>query len=630
MFTDIVGYTALGQRDESLSLAVVDAQQKLVRPVIARHEGREVKTIGDAFLVEFSSAIEAVRCAYDVQRSVREFNLALESGKRLHIRVGIHLGEVVEKDGDILGDAVNVASRVQPFAEDGGVCLTQQVYDQVHNKLELPLASIGLKSLKNVNAPLEIYKMVMPWADGKTTSSTELDKKRIAVLPLLNMSADPEDQYFADGMTEELISTLSRLKGLTVIARTSVMRYKGTSLPIGEICRELKAGSALEGSVRKSENRVRITEQLIDARTDGSLWSQTYDRDLKDVFAIQSEIAQQVADSLTVRLLTTEKESLETWPTQSTGAHTLYLKGRFYWNERTRDANGKAVKYFEEATRLDPKFSLAYAGLADCWIVYADYGWRVPREAFLRAKEYALKSIEIDPTLAEPHAVLGVYFGSYEYEWGRSDEEFARAIRLNPSYATTYQWHALILRNRLRFEESYAEITKALELDPLSRAIGVVLGEILMALGRLEEATEQLRLVAASYPDSPFVHRDLCWVYYLGSRTVEAFEEIRKSITLSGGEPIYESDMAALLGLTGRTNEANKLIGELEDRAKSTYVDKARLAVAMFCAGRADEAFSLLEKSDWVQDLNWEPWLKELRKDSRWISVRQGVRLPGS
>ena len=288
------------------------------------------------------------------------------------------------------------------------------------------------------------------------------------------------------------------------------------------------------------------------------------------------------------------------------------------------------MKYFEEATRLDPKFSLAYAGLADCWIVYADYGWRVPREAFLRAKEYALKSIEMDPTLAEPHAVLGVYFGSYEYEWGRSDEEFAQAIRLNPSYATTYQWHALILRNRLRFEESYAEITKALELDPLSRAIGVVLGEILMALGRLEEATEQLRRVAASYPDSPFVHRDLCWVYYLGSRTVEAFEEIRKSITLSGGEPIYESDMAALLGLTGRTNEANKVIGELEDRAKSTYVDKARLAVAMFCAGRADEAFSLLEKSDWVQDLNWEPWLKEFRKDPRWISVRQGVRLPGS
>ena len=255
MFTDIVGYTALGQRDESLSLAVVEAQQKLVRPVIARHEGREVKTIGDAFLVEFSSAIEAVRCAYDIQRSVREFNLALESGKRLHLRVGIHLGEVVEKDGDILGDAVNVASRVQTFAEDGGVCLTQQVYDQVHNKLELPLASIGRKSLKNVNAPLEIYKMVMPWADGKTTPSTQLDKKRIAVLPLLNMSADPEDQYFADGMTEELISTLSRLKGLTVIARTSVMRYKGTSLPIGEICRELKAGL---GARRK---RTKVGEQ---------------------------------------------------------------------------------------------------------------------------------------------------------------------------------------------------------------------------------------------------------------------------------------------------------------------------------------------------------------------------------
>src|SRR5215831_11678663 len=198
MYTDMVGYTALGQKNESLSLALVDEQRKLVRPILSKHNGREVKTMGDAFLVEFPSSLDAVRCAYDIQRAARELNISLPEDRRVHLRVGIHLGDVVESSGDISGDAVNVASRIQPLAEDGGVCLTRQVYDQVRNKFDLQLSSLGSRQLKNVAVPAEVFKMVMPWT-GKESMSAELNRKRIAVLPFSNMSADPNDAYFTDG-----------------------------------------------------------------------------------------------------------------------------------------------------------------------------------------------------------------------------------------------------------------------------------------------------------------------------------------------------------------------------------------------------------------------------------------------
>ena len=232
MFTDMVGYTALGQRNESLSLALVEEQRKLIRPILSRHNGREIKTIGDSFLIDFRNALDAVRCAYDIQRATREFNISLPAEKRIHLRVGVHLGDVVESQGDISGDAVNVASRIEQLAEDGGVCITRQVYDHVLNKFELPLMSLGPKALKNVSALVEVYKMVMPWEEERAASRPILDKRRIAVLPFTNISPDPADEYFADGMTEELISTMSRISGMKVIARTSIMGSRSSTVRI--------------------------------------------------------------------------------------------------------------------------------------------------------------------------------------------------------------------------------------------------------------------------------------------------------------------------------------------------------------------------------------------------------------
>jgi len=327
MFTDMVGYTALGQKNESLSLSLAGEQRKLLRPIFKRHGGREVKTMGDAFLVEFPSALEAARCALDIQRATREFNISLPEEKRVHLRVGVHVGDVVESQGDISGDAVNVASRIESLAKAGGVCLTRQVYDHIHNKFELPLTSLGEKQLKSVSIPVEVYKMVMPWEGDMKQEEKSLDRRRVAVLPFKNMSPDPNDEYFADGMTEELITTLSGVRELTVIARTSVMQYKDSPKRVADVGKELRTGTVIEGSVRKAANKVRITIQMVDAVTEGHLWAQNFDRQMDDIFGIQTDISKQVAKSLKVRLLRKEVERMESRAPANTSAYSAYLRG---------------------------------------------------------------------------------------------------------------------------------------------------------------------------------------------------------------------------------------------------------------------------------------------------------------
>jgi adenylate cyclase len=386
MYTDLVGYTALGQRNESLSLALVEEQRKVIRPVLARHNGREVKTMGDAFLVEFPNATDSVRCAYDIQRAIREFNLALASDKRIHLKIGIHLGEVVESQGDISGDAVNVASRIYPLAEDGGVCLTRQVYDQVSNKTELQMTSIGVKPLKNVKEPIEVYRIQMPWESSSDKNAPSYPTNRVAILPFTSFSSNPDDAYFADGMTEEVISTISGISGLEVISRTSVMGYKGTTKKVKEIGRELEVGSVLEGSFRKAGDKIRVTTQLIDVARDRHLWAQNYDRNLDDVFEVQSDVAKQVADALKVKILSPEKERIEKKPTESVEAHTLYLKGLYHYCKWTPTDFSRAIEYFQLALEQDPSFALAYAKAAECYVLNADM--TMPSaEAIPKAKE---------------------------------------------------------------------------------------------------------------------------------------------------------------------------------------------------------------------------------------------------
>src|SRR3989449_417912 len=438
MFTDMVGYTALAQRNESLSLALVEEQRRLIRPILNKHNGREVKTIGDALLLEFSSALEAVRCSYDIQRAAREFNISSPIAHRLHLRIGVHLGDVVESRGDISGDGVNVASRIEPLAEDGGVCLSRQVYDHVQNKIDLQLVSLGSKTLKNVSVPLEVYKIAMPW--DEPAKGGQGRRERLAVLPLDNISPDSNDEYFADGLTEELITVLSHVNGLEVIARTSVLRYKGGAKQVAIIGNELRVGSILEGSVRKAGNRLRVTVQLINASNEAHVWSETYDRQIDDIFAVQKDIAEKVAEALRLEFSTAGLRKDR--PTQNLEAYTLWLKGEFASTKVNKESLLRGIGLYEKAVSLAPDFAECYADLAHAWLILGFFELMPSDDAFARAKSYAGRALELDEGLAEGHVAMGRILRMYDWRYREADDELKRAVELEPNLAHAHAFRA--------------------------------------------------------------------------------------------------------------------------------------------------------------------------------------------
>ena len=634
MYTDMVGYTALGQKNESLSLALVEEQRKLIRPILIRHNGREIKTMGDAFLIEFPNALDGVRCAYDIQRAMKEFNISLPAEKRIHLRVGVHLGDVVEYQGDISGDAVNVASRIEPLAEDGGVCLTRQVFDQVMNKFELPLISLGPKTLKNVRSPVEVYMMEMPWEEGNTGRMAMLDRRRIAILPFTNISPDPIDEYFADGMTEELISTMSRIRGLKVIARTSVMGYKGGHKKVNEVARELDVGTVLEGSVRKAGNRIRITVQLIDSETSEHTWAESYDRELIDVFAVQTDISMTVAEALKVQLLSEERAVIEKKPTADPEAYTLYLKGRYCWNERTQQSVNKALEYFEQAARIDPAFALAYSGLADCYNVLAGFDWMAPDRAYPLAKGFSMKALEIDEGLAEAHASLAVTLKNQLWDFGSAERELRRAIELRPNYAPAYHWLAGLLGMFGKVEEALSWERRGIEIDPYSPIINTGMADWLAISGKTDEAVKQCRQTVKLDPDYIPARIMKSEIHAVLSEYDAAVEEAAKALEIEKTPPT-ELNLAWAYAAAGRRDEAQGILDNVMSKAAREQVCPVAVGTVEFAMGRTEEGFKWLEKAleerdDCLQDLVSDFWFKQYRSDPRWKRIYARMGLPPS
>ncbi len=624
MFTDMVGYTALGQRNESLSLALVEEQRRIIRPILSRHGGSEVKTMGDAFLVEFPSALEAVRCAYDIQRATREFNVSLPDEKRIHLRVGIHLGDVVESMGDISGDAVNVASRIEPLAEDGGVCFTSQVHDQVRGKFELPLVSLGPRALKNVSLPVEVYRMVMPWEGGRQEGAAEADTRNIAVLPFANMSPDPSDSYFADGITEEIISTLAGVSGLSVISRTSIMGYKGTAKKLRDIGRELEVGSVLEGSFRKAGNRIRVTTQLITVSNDRHVWAQSYDRDLDDVFAVQTDIAKRVAEALRVKILTREMGRLERKPTDSAKAHSLYLMGRYHWNKRGYEDINKALEYFERAVKEDPDFALGYVGLADCHEILVT-NWQADRGIHHeKAREMVARALALDPDLAEAHATNGLVLES-DFALPRAEGEYRRAIELKPSYASAHQWYHWNLLAQERWDEAREQIEKAAELDPFSQVINGNLAGYYRARRDYGRALDAAKRAAELNLNTPSIRFFLAVCYGELKMNSDARREAEAAVALSEGTYPYVREItdAFLAYIEDDRETVRRLIPKLEahlgEPMGSTATD---IASFYFWLGEKERGFEWMERA---RD-RLEPFLLMNRADKDFDSVRNDPR----
>jgi len=597
MFTDIVGYSSLTQKNERLALELLEEHRKIVRPIVARYNGREIKTMGDAFLIEFESALKATQCAVDVQKSLDGHNQQSAPERRIHLRIGIHLGDVEQRQSDVLGDAVNIASRIEPLAEPDGICISEQVYDQVRNKVNCPIENLGPRQLKNIDYPIDVHRVL--WKKDET-ATLSLDKKRIAVLPFLNISPDPKDEYFADGLTEELIARLSMISGLKVIARTSIMGYRGTTKSVREIGKELESGSVLEGSVRKAADRLRVTAQLIDATTQEHLWVQNYDRQLEDVFAIQTEVAQNVADALKTQLLDEERQRIEKKPTGNISAYTLYLKGRYLWNERNRESLEKATKYFEEAIKREPEFALAYSGIADSYIVLVDHGYLAPSEGYAKAKSAAMKALDIDDTVAEAHTSLANTL-SYHGDWTRAEEEFTKALRINSNYATGHHWYSIHLGMLGRLEEGTTELKIAEELDPLSPMIHSYGGLLYLAARQYDMAMKELDTALELDPNFVPAHANRIDVYLAKSMYEEALAEMERVLPFF--QPLstaMKAEVGSVYAIVGRTEEAKLILRECEEvsaHEPAGDVNPQALAIIHYKLGNKDRAFEWLEKA---------------------------------
>ena len=634
MITDMVGYTRLSQRNEARALRLLSEHNEVIRESVAAHGGREVKHTGDGFLVEFPSALQAVSCSVDIQRRLYDRNAQANEDDRFQIRIGLHVGDVVHRDNDVFGDGVNITSRIEPLALPGGVCLSQSVQAQVWNKIDRPLTSLGPKELKNVDLPMEVFRVILPWEEREKQKaeqeSKRLDRTRLAVLPLTNISQNPEDAYFADGMTEELIYALSRIQGLRVIAQTSVMAYRGTTKTIREIGRELNVGSILEGSVRKAGDRVRITIQLIDVSSEEHLWSERYDRELADVFEIQSEISIEVAKGLKTLLKAAVQAGAIEKPTDRLDAYTEYLKGRHFWNRRTRTALLQALEHFERAVEADPNFAKAYSGIADTYTVLANHGYETHDAALPKAKEAAKRALELDPNLAEAHASLGIAHLQFKSDVEAAEREFKEAIRLNPSYATARQWYSGTLQTELRYEEALDQVLKAIELDPMAHIIHVNVGNLLSEMGRHEEAKEHYRRAIELEPDYEGSYGELAradmtlwnWcgaeetldralernpnnahalvnkanLHLILGRGEEASQAMQKARTIAPDSPYVLDHWAQFCRAVGHPDEAIKALDDLADGGKHKLWRTLMSVFAYLDLDRVDDARSLIDE----------------------------------
>ncbi len=620
MFTDIAGYTALTQRDEALAMKLLEEHRALVRPFFPKHRGREVKTVGDAFLVEFDSALEAVRCAYDMQQSLHELNQGRSADRQALVRVGVHLGDVIHSQNDVYGDAVNVASRIEPLATPGGVCISEQVYDQVRNKLEFPMVSLGRKELKNVGEPVEVFKVVLPW-EGQDAAVKGPDRNRVAVLPFANMSPDPNDEYFADGMTEELIDRLAQIKQLRVIARTSVMSYKGEKKKVSQIARELEVGSLVEGSVRKAGNRVRVTVQLVYGGTEEHLWSSHFDGSLDDIFAVQSEIAEKIAGELKVQLLASEKAAIERRPTGDTEAYTDYLQAMQLLYRLEEGPLKNALGLLQEAVGRDPTFAKAYAGMAACFVELANRSYIAAQEAIEKGREAAQKALELDPNLAEAHyGMAAIMYQADDVEG--SMREVRKALELNPSLSVAYVQLSDESASLGDVREMVRAAEKAYQLDPLSPRAVEYLGWAYFYAGRGDEAMEHWKKTLHM---EPYRTSRYMFDYYVNRRDFAKAEEAVREMERLGPTlmPTY-LNRGSLAALTGDSKTAHEMIGKL-DPGKGLG-DVSAVGFVYYALGDIDRFFEYeLRAADShmlrAADFRLSPLFENARKDQRFGEV---------
>ncbi|MER8472772.1 adenylate/guanylate cyclase domain-containing protein [Mesorhizobium sp. M1328] len=475
---DVVGYSRLASADEDRTLARLRAlRSDLIDPTIAVHNGRVIKRTGDGALVEFRSVVDAVRCALEVQNGMVERNAGVPQDRRIEFRIGIHLGDVVvESDGDLMGDGVNIASRLEGVAAPGAICLSEDAYRQVKTRLDLSVSDLGNTQLKNIAEPIRVYSLRVGTTEAKATATSESATSRpttelppklsIAVLPFANMSGDVEQEYFADGISEDIITALSKLPQLFVIARNSSFTFKGKNVHVQEVSRNLGVRYVLEGSVRRSGNRVRITAQLIDAASGGHLWAERFDRDLTDIFAVQDDVTQQIVDALAINLTEGDRQRLAPEHTGNVEAYDYFLRGRELWHRLTKETNIAARDLLQRAIELDPNFASAHAFLALTHVLDHLNGWSPsPPNSREQAEELATRAVALDDRDPRAHWALSIV-ELYSRRHDVAISEAQRAIILNPNFAEGHVALGEALYYSARADEALKYFDRAKVLNP--------------------------------------------------------------------------------------------------------------------------------------------------------------------
>ncbi len=482
-------------------------------------------------------------------------------------------------------------------------------------------------------ALLVLFIMIIIIGRGNLFTSGMDKIDSIAVLPLANLSDDPAQEYFVDGMTDALIAELSQISALRVISRTSIMTYKGVRKPLPEIAHELNVDALVEGTVLRSGDQIRIAVRLLQATPEKHLWAKDYRRDLENILDLQEEVVRSIASEIEVNLTEDERERLTTAPTIRPEPYEAYLRGRYYWNKRTEQGFIQAIKHFEEAIDYQPDYALAYAGLADCYSFLGWHDFSPSHEVYPKARAAAEKALEIDETLSEAHTSLALIRFYYDWKWVAAEREFKRAIELNPSYALAHQWYAEYLANMARYEESIAEAERARQLDPLSLNVMHNYAQTLFMARQYDRSIENYQKILEMDPNYVAAHWFLAYPYIQKAMYKETIEEINKAIVLSGERyPPLVAWLGIAYAYAGKINEAEKVIEELLALSKHRYVAPCYIAFVYIGLGMNDQAFEWLEKAyevrdDWLPVLKVMPMYDGLRSDSRFNTLLKKMDL---
>ena len=598
MFTDMVGYTALMQEDESNATTLRDRHRTVLHEGIEAHQGEIVQFYGDGTLSVFPSAVQAVDAAVDIQRRFRV-------DPPIPVRIGLHIGDIVHDQDGVHGDGVNVAARVQGLAVPGSVLISGGVYEELKNHPRLPTRALGDFELKNVQRPLSIHAvaasaLAVP-SPADLSSSGKGAKKSIAVLPFVSMSSDPENEYFTDGITEEILNALVKFDDLKVTARTSSFVYKGRHEDVREIGRVLNVGAVLEGSVRKAGNRVRITAQLVDTADGYHLFSHSYDRVLEDIFAVQDEIAHTIARELRVLFPVAGAQAPATVskPTESSEAYSLYLRGLYCWNQWTPNTTQEALRHFLDALELDPDFALAHTGVARCYAQLGAQGRLRSDEAYPAAQEAAQRAIELNPEIAESHVSLGLVRLFYDWDLAGARSCLERAIELNPGSAEVRHWAGTCYMASGHFDELLETAQVAASLDPLSLLALDALGRAHVVAGRPRDSLIHYDRTLEIEPTFRSAIEGRAFAYDSLGEHDRAIEESLRYRALTPGGVGGLGPAVYFFARAGRTEEALGCLAELEELERTSpeltlHID---FTLALTALGRIDEAVERLERA---------------------------------